>query len=237
MKQLSPTWFVDGLPDFEYKKYVLLAFLQEVSKKFNKTKLYPALSDLVFQYNNLKNFLEDKNSLYDNFPKEVSGFDLDKFKVEYRKIIEDDDLMNEIEDIVSYSIPKVKESIDEGKEIYEFIEKHIHISPVGLIPLNINEGYLLLRNGNEKKTRVYEYKESLFESAGEKYRSIRTQFITSYERNYVNTMEYIKSDLISRIKKLPNPAAYAIEAGHQFPVEETLLPVVKRMVVKYLIMR
>ena len=41
MKTLSETWFADGYIDFELKKYVLLAYLQEVSKCFNENKLYP----------------------------------------------------------------------------------------------------------------------------------------------------------------------------------------------------
>ena len=53
MKQLSETWFAEGYIDFELKKYVLLAYLQEINKYFYENKLYPQLADLIFHYNNI----------------------------------------------------------------------------------------------------------------------------------------------------------------------------------------
>ena len=60
MKSLSETWFAEGYIDFELKKYTLLAYLQEVNKHFNESKLYPLLSDMILykyklspEFNNL----------------------------------------------------------------------------------------------------------------------------------------------------------------------------------------
>jgi len=63
MKQLSDTWFAEGYIDFELKKYTLLAYLQEINKYFNENKLYPQLGDVVFHYNNLVAFRENKKFL------------------------------------------------------------------------------------------------------------------------------------------------------------------------------
>ena len=41
----------------------------------------------------------------------------------------------------------MKGTIDNGAEIYELIEKQLHIEPVGILPLYKNEGYMLLRYG------------------------------------------------------------------------------------------
>jgi hypothetical protein len=49
-----------------------------------------------------------------------------------------------------------------------------------------------------------------------------------------NTYENIKSELIRNRKDLPNPAVYSIETDLKYPVEETLLPVAKRRLVKFL---
>ena len=53
-------------------------------------------------------------------------------------------------------------------------------------------------------------------------------------RSMVNTYENIKSELIKSRIHLPNPAVYSIETQLSFPVEETLLPVAKRSLVKYI---
>ena len=49
-----------------------------------------------------------------------------------------------------------------------------------------------------------------------------------------NTYEQIKSELLYRKPDLPNPAVYAIETSLKFPLDETLLPVAKRSLVRYI---
>jgi hypothetical protein len=68
MNSLSKNWITENHIDFEYKKYMLLAYLQHVSEDFTETKLYPSLSDLVAHYRNLLSLKESKQNLYDSFP-------------------------------------------------------------------------------------------------------------------------------------------------------------------------
>jgi hypothetical protein len=234
MKVLSETWFADGYIDFELKKYTLLAYLQEVNKYFNDNKLYPQLSDLIFHYNNLVAFRENKKFLQEHFPKRLNGIQLEKLQLLYQQIIEDDEMMKELENIINYSASEMKAVISTATEIYEFIEDKLVIFPVGLIPLDINEGYFFLSEGKYRSTRVYQYRLSIFEKHDEKYRSIRTEFIADWERNIVNSYENIKSELIKGKKDLPNPAVYSIEVDLTYPVEETLLPIAKRSLVRYI---
>lgn len=234
MKFLSETWFAEGRIDFELKKYTLLAYLQEVNKYFNENKLYPQLADMVFHYNNIVAFRENKKYLQEHFPKKMSGMQMEKLQLLYEQMIEDDELMQELEDIINYSAGQMKNAIHSGKEIYEFVEEKINITPVGIIPLDIQEGYFFLSSGNEKSTGVYHYRLSIFEKHDEKYRSIRTLFIDNRRRSISSTYENIKSELIKKWKDLPNPAVYAIETSLTFPVDETLLPVAKRSLVKFI---
>ena len=234
MKQLSETWFAEGRIDFELKKYTLLAYLQEVNKYFNENKLYPQLADIVFHYNNIAAFRENKKYLQEHFPKKLTGIQMEKLQLLYEQMIEDDELMQELEDIIQYSSGKIKSAIHNGKEIYEFVEEKINITPVGIIPLDIQEGYFFLSSGHEKITGVYHYRLSIFEKHDEKYRSIRTLFIDNWQRSITSTYEQIKSELIRHWKDLPNPAVYSIETDLKFPVDETLLPVAKRSLVKYI---
>jgi hypothetical protein len=234
MKALSETWFADGYIDFELKKYTLLAYLQEVNRYFNENKLYPQLSDLIFHYNNLVAFRENKKFLQEHFPKKLNGIQLEKLQILYQHIVEDDDMMKELESIINYSASKMKTAISNGAELYEFIETKLTIFPIGIIPLEINEGYFFLNEGKARNTKVYQYRLSIFEKHDEKYRSIRTEFIADWKRNMVNTYENIKSELIRSKRDLPNPAVYSIETELTYPVEETLLPIAKRSLVRYI---
>ncbi len=234
MKSLSETWFAEGRIDFELKKYTLLAYLQEVNKYFDENKLYPQLADIIFHYNNILAFRENKKYLQEHFPKKLTGMQMEKLQLIYEQMLGDDELMQELENIIHYSASRIKKTISNGTEIYEFVEDKISICPIGLIPLDTKEGYFFLSAGNVKSTRVYHYRLSIFEKHDERYRSIKTRFIDNWERSFSNTYEQIKSELIRNLRDLPNPAVYSIETDLNFPVEETLLPVAKRRLVKYI---
>lgn len=234
MKSLSETWFAEGRIDFELKKYTLLAYLQEVNKYFTENKLYPQLADIVFHYNNIVAFRENKKYLQEHFPKKLTGIQLEKLQVLYQQLIEDDELMVELEEIIHYSAGKMKRAIQNGAEIYEFVEEKMCITPIGIIPLDVQEGYFFLSSSGTKNTMVYQYRLSIFEKHDEKYRSIKTSYLDNWQRSFSTTYEHIKSELIRNRVDFPNPAVYSIETSLSFPVDETLLPVAKRSLVKFL---
>ena len=149
-------------------------------------------------------------------------------------MIEDDELMKELEDIIHYSAGKIKSTISNGTEIYEFVEEKISIAPVGILPLDTQEGYFFLSSGNINSTHVYHYRLSIFEKHDERYRSIKTTYLDKRSRSISSTYEHIKSELIRFRKDLPNPAVYSIETSLSFPVDETLLPIAKRSLVKFI---
>jgi hypothetical protein len=234
MKQLSQTWFAEGYIDFELKKYTLLAYLQQINKYFNENKLYPQLSDLIFHYNNIVAFRENKKYLQEHFPKKLTGVQIEKLQVLYEQMIEDNDLMQQLEEIINYSAGEMKTTISNGTEIYEFVEENLTITPIGIVPIDMQEGYFFLSAGKTKSTHVYQYRLSFFEKHDEKFRSMKTSYVELMHRSMVNTYENLKTELIKNRTDLPNPAVYSIETDLSFPIEETLLPIAKRSLVKYI---
>ncbi|MBO9699118.1 MAG: hypothetical protein J7604_02855 [Sporocytophaga sp.] len=234
MKELNKNWLTEGLIDFEYKKYMLLAYLHDVKGSFNEKKLYPFLSDLLFHYQNLLRLKENKQLLKEHFPKQISSADFEKLEVIYEELVNDDKIMRELEEIVLFAIPKLKDQLVEGKEIYEEIEDKLSISPIGLSPLNLDAGYLLFHTNNRSETQVYEYQVTLFQTAEAKYRGIHTHFVESISKTIGNTFENIKLELIKKYKKLPNPATFLVNSKINYPFEETVMPITKRLLVKKL---
>jgi hypothetical protein len=234
MKQLSQTWFAEGYIDFELKKYTLLAYLQQINKYFNENKLYPQLSDLIFHYNNIVAFRENKKYLQEHFPKKLTGIQIEKLQILYEQMIDDTDLMQQLEEIINYSADEMKTTISNGTEIYEFVEGNLTITPIGIVPIDMQEGYFFLSTGMTRSTHVYQYRLSFFEKHDEKFRSMKTSYVELIQRSMVNTYESLKSELIRNRTDLPNPAVYSIETDLSFPIEETLLPVAKRRLVKYI---
>lgn len=234
MAALSETWFADGYIDFELKKYTLLSYLQDIHQAFNQNMLYPQLADIIFHFNNLRAFRENKQLLQQQFPKRLTAVNMEKLLLLYEQVSADDEMMEELESIIGYSLSQMNNTIKDGTEIYEFIEDKLRISPVGLVPLETASGYLLLCDGRYSDTLVYTYHLTIFERHDEKFRGIRTQYVEAYTKDLVHTCEHIKTILIRKNSKLPNPAVYCVETPLVVPVNETLLPIAKRSLVRYI---
>ena len=231
---LSDTWFMEGYIDFELQKYRLLAYLKDVKNSFDAKKLYPQLSEIVVHYKNLLAFRDSKKLLQEQFPKRIGQVNMQNMELVYEKMLADSDVMQELEHITEYSLELMKDTINEGAGIFDFIEKKLDIEPVGIIPLYKNEGYILLRYGAYAEVRIYCYTITLFEHKNARYKGIKMEYIESRNKSIINTFPQIKLDLIKAYRTLPNPAVYKVEFPLAVPLEETLLPIAKRVLVKHI---
>jgi hypothetical protein len=231
---LDREWLTQGLIDFEYKKYVLLAYLKKVKDEFGKSKLYPCLSDIIFHYQNLLTIKENKQLIFENFPKQITKADFERLELTYKKIIEDDNVMKELEDIILYSIPQFKQTLTEGKDIYEYVEENLAISPIGVASLANDDGFLFINEKDKNDVKVFEYHITIFENATEKFRGVNTVFLEDVKSSLGRSFENIKVDLIKKYTHMANPATYLVESKVVVPFNETILPIAKRLLVKYI---
>ena len=120
--KLEENWLTEGLIDYEYKKYILLAYLKEAKESFGRVELYPWLGDLVFHYRNLLSIRDSKSAIYEAFPKELSLEEMEKLEIRYKPLLEDDSVMKEIENILEFAIPTLQLHLEEGSGIYDYVE-------------------------------------------------------------------------------------------------------------------
>lgn len=233
MKTLPENWLTDGLLDFEYKKYQLLDYLIAVKTEFNAQRLYPVLTDLNLHYRNLLQVREHKKLIYEQFPQRISKADFEKLELVYEKIIADDETMQQIEEILEYAAPRLGTALNQGKEIYDFLESNLEISPVGITPIYHDAGYLFLETFPQKETRLYKYQLSVFQNSFETYRGLHLDFLQSLRRGLTETYENLKLNLVRQDRSLPNPATFAVVAKVACPFEQSLLPIAKRVLLKY----
>ena len=230
---LSETWFIEENVDFEYQKYRLLAYLKQIEQCFTECRLYPQLSDLVFHYNNLLSFRTNKQSLQQHFPKKLDGIAAEKLQLVYEQLLADDDLMQELEAIVTFAANRIKNTLDDGAGIYDFVEKNLSIEPVGILPLYKQEGYLLLHYGGKKEVRAYAYNVTLFERDDARYKSLRLRYVATWTKTAAHTYHHIKQEVTRRNPALPQPAVYLAATDLGLPFEETILPVARRSFIRY----
>ncbi len=151
----------------------------------------------------------------------------------YQKIVEDDETMQQIEEIIQYATPLFSQTLEEGKELYDFVESNLEINPVGITPMYHNEGYFFLDVFPGKETQVYLYRITVFKNTYEQYRGINAEHVQTVRRGLSLTHENLKVQLIKERKELPNPATFAIISRIPVPLEHSLLPIAKRSLVKY----
>lgn len=232
MKTLPKNWITEGLIDFEYKKYQLLAYLQETNKHFSEMRLYPALSELIDHYRDLQELKSESREINKLFPKTLDSIDFQKGKLNYQPKVNEDAVMSELSLITEFALPKLVSQIEEGRTIYDYVEDQLEFEPVGIVPIYNQEGYVLLSREKKNEVHAYRYKSSLLHFAGEKFRSISMWLVGVFQRSLVNTLERIKMELVREIRELPNPATWRIHSQQEFPIEETLVPISKRLLLK-----
>lgn len=205
MERLRPGWFLHGLWDEEYQRYRLLAYLRHVQAAFFAQRLYPPLSDLIESYEELRSLAQAQQT--------TAALE-DSTDTLYR--------------IIQFSIPKLEESIQEGQQIYDLIERHLQVEIVGLIPLYKAEGYLFLRRGGEKVVRAYRYEIRPIQDK-EGLVGIRLEPVEEFVFSILATpFTILRERLLKAHKDLPAPLTLVVESPLEVPLQETLLPIIKR---------
>lgn len=232
MRKLEKNWITAPIIDTEYKQYILLAYLQEIKSSYNQLMIYPYLAELIDQYCELIQLRENKLNLVDKFPKRLSAINTKEMTMLFSKEITEENWVEEVTRIIEMAIPMLKGAIHEGKEIYEEIERNIHVEPVGIEPLKNDEGYFILNANGFAETLAYGYKVSLFESPDDTYRAIHTKYEAAFVKNLSVTNHSIKLAMIKQNPSLVNPSVYAFESNYAIPLDSTYLPIAKRMITK-----
>lgn len=233
-KKLSTSWITEGWMDFEYKKYILLAYLKYVREHFDQSRLYPPLAELAEHYENLVALRDNTRKLEGAFPKDIQGINWSRLELTYEKLLGDNQAIAVIGEIVEFAIPEMHTLIAEGKELYNWAEHQMNLEKIGIEPLYKDEGYLMLHPEPGTDVFVFRYQMSLIERYNEKFRALKTEYIETNRRDFVNSFENMKQSLVGRFRDLPNPAAFLIRSRFHLPLGETFLPIARRMLLKEL---
>lgn len=233
MENLSKNWFVEGWIDFEYKKYILLAYLQKIKNSFDQVELYPHLSNVIQHYEDLLRYNNQQQNIKASFQKDLNKIDIKKLALKFHTIHEDE-IVNKIMEIVDFSIPKIKSSLDRGAELYDFILSKIRMETVGIIPFYKKEGYLILLTKGDSQANIYRYKTAIIHNKNDRFHGLKTTKIDQVNLSIANSLASIKVNLLKKYSDLPTPATYVIHCAMKFPCKQTIMPIAKRLLLKEL---
>ncbi|HEX4887535.1 MAG TPA: hypothetical protein VFV37_05750 [Luteibaculaceae bacterium] len=230
---LSKNWLVEGIQDFEYKKYILLGFLHKTKVRFEHNALYPHLGQLVEHYRALTALKDNKIGIDSSGPRIIKGIDWEKQQITFEQENPSERGLEVVKELVDYALPEMQDTLELGKERYERIEKKIQIEPIGLLPLYKSEGYYLLEC-NGKRGFVYRYQIKSIQMANDKFIAISSRLLQTEAISVSNHPHSIKQKLIQKYLDLPNPAVFHVHVTGTFPVRYSLLPITERMLMRQL---
>lgn len=227
--QLTLSLFTKVRDDLEKRQYIILGELKKISSEFQYCKVYPHLSELVEIHRTLKEVIGHLSNLRDKFPKRISKIDWVNREIEHEVVFVDGTDLQRVEELIHWALPHIEKTIHEGVAIHEFVSEKLSVEHVGIVPSYMDEGYFFLPDNRMKKLNLFRFEVSIFQSAEDKYRSLKTKFLKSLNKQKVElSPNTLKLNLIREEKELPNPATFSFQTDLDFSFKQTILPVAKR---------
>lgn len=231
---LQPDWICAPHIDFEYKKYLALAYVKSLENHFKQREVYPYLSDVRNHLNLLRILEAQMRNIEEQGPKNLVGINLDPPILRYKSAMKFGDTMRSVLDTIQFVLPLFQTHEGDGKYIKHKISEKLLIEPIGIEPLEKSEGYLFLRQDSE--IRIYQYRARIISthpSGEDAYQDILTHYLYTRSVSLNSPSEQLKYDLVKKHRSLPNPATYQIAGPHGTPLFETLLPLAKERIYNY----
>ena len=227
-------WITQGVLDAEYKEYLLLAWLQKLKAEFRESRLYPALSDLIRKHKELGQLHAEL--LAGRERGSAVGLDLKRLRVLRQTAGNHDGLDEYLETLIQRALPHLTLAIEEGKTLYDLIENQLEFTPVGIQPLRMDEGYLILTVGRKQRRslRAYRFQKSRIHHDGEAYLQLKLECVEERKSSQFEPAESVKWGLISKHRDLPQPATFHAHADWAVPLQHSLLPIARRKLLREL---
>ncbi|PSQ83906.1 MAG: hypothetical protein BRD44_02805 [Bacteroidetes bacterium QS_7_67_15] len=240
MAALSLDTFSRAAYDYEQAQYRVLGGLKRAQDAFSENRIYPHLGRLAELHLTLRLVLRRSEDVRKGQPREIKEVDLENKQVVYEWPELDEGQMADVKALIEWALPHLRETLEEGKTIFEFVDENLRLEEVGLVPQYRREGYLLVPDREVGALHVMQYTLSIFDGStdesGERYRRLKTTPLKSidYASGQAPDPQKVKLDLLEERRELPNPATYFFDAGVDFPFEPTVFPIARRKLMRYL---
>lgn len=236
MEKLTIDIFLQSAADPELSRYKVLAEIRKAGEMLNQNKLYPEFAEMISIYNLLNAIIQKRSLINEKLPERLIGFDLNEKKGIYGKEKLSEDKVDKVFDFINWAMPKIKEIIEEGKVIFDFVDENMKVNEVGILPIYKKEGYFFIPDITNETLYTYRYEMILFPAESENLHTLKTNLLEEIDIDELITKkpENHKVDLVKKYPELPNPAAFNFDFEFDFPFKETILPVAKRKLLRKL---
>lgn len=232
---LDTDWIISEPIDFEYKKYILFAYLKKVDNLLSQNKIYPTFIELSLHLATLQTLLKEDVLLYTD--KIFKSFDdeilLKELKAKEIPLFSDDE-KTELNKIITYSTSKFLDYFNIYKSYWSLIYDSISITiKRNKKNLNSNLGYLVYQDAQSNRQYIWEYTIKKFTpELDEYYTDLNLIYSGEKKGAKLNDILAEKTTFNSNFKTLP---IFNVKTDNEYPLFETLLPIFKRKMVSYIL--
>jgi hypothetical protein len=235
---MKTDWLFQEPIDLEHKQYVLLDYLQKLDKNLNNLKLYPQFQEISLHLASI-NLLIEKGQ-YLTLGRQLKDPDdeiliSDLIPVNCPLLTKEEIL--EVYNVCKYSTENLRDYFNHAKAIWDIVNDTVSIEVVQN-PKNIEPKQGLFFLDYKEKTYLYEFiikpiKKDSFET------KCQIKKICECPKGDFNEkLKEIKKPLIKNLQdeevhgKL---IVFTVNHNSNYPLRETLLPIVKRKIMNYMI--
>lgn len=235
---MKTDWLFQEPIDLEHKQYVLLDYLQKLDKNLNNLKLYPQFQEISLHLASINLLIEKGQYLMMNRTLKDPDDEIlisDLVSVDCPLLTKEEIL--EIYHICVYSTDRLKDYFNHAKAIWDIVNDTVSIDVVQN-PKNIEPKQGLFFLDYKEKTYLYEF------------------IIKQIKKDSVETKCHIKKicecpkgDFNEKLKEIKKPLiknlqdedlhgkliVFTVNHNNNYPLRETLLPIVKRKIMNYMI--
>lgn len=207
MQILNNDWLTNDPIDFEYKKYLVLAYNQKLDKICNQQKLYPTFTDIIDKLKIVNEFLQNTKYL-EQSKLEIANIDWANQSIKYKSII-DDSLINQVKEIAVFSKEILIELYDKYRKLLDEVDESIVISGCRVEIFNLYDGYIILKFDGKEKILEYEVVRVLYPHPHYILKTRKADLKEYYTTRYTKNI----FDIIFK---------------EHFPMKESIIPVYRR---------
>ena len=233
--KLNPEWMLKEPVDFEFNKYTLLDYLQKCEERFNKLEIYPDFVELSLHLANIQSLVKENTLLltkkkFESCDDEILLKEL--FPKKPRELTKQEE--DELDKTIKFSGNKLFDAFNIAKSIWNLAYDNLEISlKKGKNSLSGGLGYVYFFNKQINKVLVWEY--NIKKPKGDNFNNkIYLNLIYEGEPGELTLTSIIETfSTFSNTEGNKNLPIFEIKCSQSFPMEQTLIPILKRKIMTY----
>lgn len=153
MQKLDNDWLTTNPVDFEYKKYLLLAYDQYNIKNYNEKKLYPHFDDIIEKIKIVNEFLSNVKCI-ENSKTIIESIDIKNSLIVRHSLVNDKSL-DEVKLIAKFSKEILVDLYCKYRNLLDDVDNSIVVSGCRVEIFNPYSGYIVIKISGKEKILEY----------------------------------------------------------------------------------